>query len=119
MTCFGDVESQPKRWGQKSQARGRKETSRWKCIIFTTVNHRKKLCQEVSQGRYKVSCYLGTHCATLKIEKKELDQLWGLITLKIVTGDFPGGAVVKNLPANAGDAGSIPGPGRSHMPRSN
>ena len=34
-------------------------------------------------------------------------------------GDFPGGAVVKNLPANAGDMGSIPGPGRSHMPQSN
>ena len=30
--------------------------------------------------------------------------------------DFPGGAVVKNPPANAGDAGSIPGLGRSHMP---
>ena len=28
--------------------------------------------------------------------------------------DFPGGAVVKNPPANAGDMGSIPGPGRSH-----
>ena len=34
-------------------------------------------------------------------------------------GNFPGGAVVKNLPANAGDTGSIPGPGRSHMPRNN
>ena len=32
---------------------------------------------------------------------------------------FPGGAVDKNPPANAGDAGSIPGLGRSHMPRSN
>ena len=31
--------------------------------------------------------------------------------------DFPGGAVVKNLLANAGDTGSIPGPGRSHMPK--
>ena len=29
--------------------------------------------------------------------------------------DFPGGAVVKNLPANAGDMGSSPGLGRSHM----
>ena len=31
-------------------------------------------------------------------------------------GGFPGGSVVKNLPANAGDvgdAGSIPGSGRS------
>ena len=32
--------------------------------------------------------------------------------------DFPGGSVVKNLPANAGDMGSIPGPGRPHTPRS-
>ena len=29
---------------------------------------------------------------------------------------FPGGIVVKNLPANAGDTGSSPGLGRSHMP---
>ena len=29
--------------------------------------------------------------------------------------DFPGGSVVKNPPANAGDMGSIPGPGRFHM----
>ena len=32
---------------------------------------------------------------------------------------FPGGTVVKNPPANAGDRGSIPGPGRSHVPWSN
>ena len=38
--------------------------------------------------------------------------------LKRVQG-FPGGAVVENLPANAGDTGSSPGLGRSHMPRSN
>ena len=28
---------------------------------------------------------------------------------------FPGGAVVETLPANAGDTGSNPGLGRSHM----
>ena len=28
---------------------------------------------------------------------------------------FPGGSVVKNLLANAGDTGSIPGPGGSHV----
>ena len=33
--------------------------------------------------------------------------------------DFPDGAVVKNPPANAGDTGSSPGPGRPHMPWSN
>ena len=32
---------------------------------------------------------------------------------------FPGGAVVENPPANAGDTGSSPGLGRSHMLRSN
>ena len=31
---------------------------------------------------------------------------------------FPGGAVIENLPANAGDVGSNPGLGRSHMPQS-
>ena len=34
------------------------------------------------------------------------------------TRGFPGGAVVENPPANAGDTGSSPGLGRSHMPRS-
>ena len=36
-----------------------------------------------------------------------------------VVWDVPGGAVVKNPPANAGDTGSSPDPGRSLMPQSN
>ena len=39
--------------------------------------------------------------------------------LRIRLPGFPGGAVVKNPPANAGDTGSSPGLGSSHMPRSN
>ena len=39
--------------------------------------------------------------------------------LKTSIVGFPGGAVVETLPANAGDTGSSPGLGRSHMPRSN
>ena len=31
------------------------------------------------------------------------------------TSDFPGGLVAENPPADAGDTGLIPGPGRSHM----
>ena len=31
---------------------------------------------------------------------------------------FPGGAVAESPPADAGDMGLCPGPGRSHMPRS-
>ena len=33
--------------------------------------------------------------------------------------DFPGGTVDKDMPANAGHMGSIPGPGKSHMLPSN
>ena len=43
--------------------------------------------------------------------------IWELI--KIHAQGFPGDAVVKNPPANAGDTSSSPGQGRCHMPRSN
>ena len=33
--------------------------------------------------------------------------------------DFPGDEVDNNLPANVGDTGSIPGPGRFNMLQSN
>ena len=46
-------------------------------------------------------------------------RLLNMKMARMKTLDFPGGTVVKNLPANAGDIGSSPGPGRSHMPRSN
>ena len=36
---------------------------------------------------------------------------------KASVSDFSGGPVVKNPPANAGVMGSIPGPGRLHMPQ--
>ena len=39
-------------------------------------------------------------------------------TINSVVSGFPGGAVVESLPANAGDTGSSPGLGGSHMPRS-
>ena len=39
--------------------------------------------------------------------------------IKVLLWAFPGGSVLKNPPANAGDTGSSPGPGRFHMPRSN
>ena len=41
------------------------------------------------------------------------------LALEMLCSGFPGGAVVKNPPANAGDTGSSSGPGRSHMPWSN
>ena len=46
--------------------------------------------------------------------------LFANILLRIFASrGFPGGAVVKNPPANAVETGSSPGPGRSHMLWSN
>ena len=61
--------------------------------LFTTI-HKNKLKMD-----YRPKCKTGYY--------------------KTLRGGFPGGAVVENLPANAGDMGSSPGLGRSHMPRSN
>ena len=55
---------------------------------------------------------LFSHCCWYNIET----DLKGIRSRE---GGFPGGAVVKNPRANAGDTGSSPGPGRSHMPQSN
>ena len=53
-----------------------------------------------------------SRCSTLSIireMKTETTMRW----------DFPGGSVVKNPPANAGNMGLSPGLGRSHVPQSN
>ena len=44
------------------------------------------------------------------MEKRKIEK-----NQKTKFGDFPGGHVVKNLPINAEDTGSIPSPERSHM----
>ena len=44
--------------------------------------------------------------------------IWVRSKIEVLTQKFPGGSMVKNSPANAGDMGSIPGPGRSCMPQS-
>ena len=61
-------------------------------------------------------CDAGKDCGC-EIVNMKLVLLGNLF--KIIDRGFPGGAVVENLPANAGDIGSSPGLGRSHMPRSN
>ena len=46
----------------------------------------------------------------------------GKVKKKMMSGllvSLAGGSVVKNLPANAGDRSSIPGPGRAHTLQSN
>ena len=64
-------------------------------------------------------------CVLIPLEPGHLKMVDGkfyvrrILTQLTKRQDFPGGAVVKNPPANAGDTGSIPDPGRSHVPWSN
>ena len=44
----------------------------------------------------------------VNIETSLVNNVWGTKDM-----GFPDGTVVKNLPANAGDVGSVPGQGRS------
>ena len=94
-----------------------------KTISFTIVSKRINLTKEVQ------NVYSGKLQTTLlkEIQEdlnkwKDIPQSWterfNIVKIIILPG-FPGGAVVKNPPANAGDTGSSPGLGRSHMPRSN
>ena len=52
----------------------------------------------------------------------QLKLVWDISVSQYVSkkqdAGFPGGAVVGNLPADAGDTGSGPGLGGSHVPRS-
>ena len=62
--------------------------------------------------------FLGFHTSVLILALSTDHDIW-LSWFKLLSEGFPGGAVVKNLPANAGDTGSSPGPGWSHMLQSN
>ena len=67
---------------------------------------------QVPTASYKPTC---PKLGTFRLLKAALDSA----ALRIKLKGFPGGAVVESLPANAGDTGSSPGLGRSHVPRSN
>ena len=43
------------------------------------------------------------------------DVYWNIKIVRDQKLDFPGGPVVRNLPASAGKMGSTPGPGRFHV----
>ena len=59
------------------------------------------------------------HSSTIHNSQDIETTLWWMDKEDVVQ-DFPGGLVVKNLPANAGDMGSIPSPREDpNMPRSN
>ena len=76
-----------------------------------------KVCLEGDTATPRFCSLLNQPTVTkLILWARERSRLWECIREQ---NGFPGGAVVKNAPANAGDTGSSPGLGRSHMPRSN
>ena len=77
----------------------KKEDHLRKSIIAFYLSHRDN-----SLFSLKKKCIEHLECARLCVEVN-----------KVIFLGFPGGSVVKNLPASAGDTGSIPGVGRSHM----
>ena len=87
------------------------------------------LCQLLlNTWKISITAPLSTVCSSSQVKGKYLRfwyvmQTWPACLshayVKEQEQGFPGGAVVENLPANAGDTGSCPGLGGSHMPRSN
>ena len=75
----------------------------------------KKINQTYHINRTKEKSYI---FISINAEKA-FDKNQHHLMTKTRNRGFPGGAVVENLPANAGDTGSSPGLGRSHIPRSN
>ena len=65
-------------------------------------------------SRY-ISPWGGRACNTHWVQRMDLRGLTRGWTDCPITVDFPSSPVVKNLPANAGDTGLIPGPGRFHV----
>ena len=80
--------------------------------IVYSCKHLRCIISFNSHNKLKSKLYILhlTHC---------LRKSRAAVCLKAQFVGFPGGAVVKNRPANAGDTGSSPGLGRSHMLRSN
>ena len=129
-------------WGPSQQPRRHRNlpTTRWVCLqaalqpllslevtasrLMTWLQHQEKLkpqapspatpgCAVINGGCLKPKCWGYSSSSTYDgVTSWETHQ-------KLKISGFPRGTVVKNLPANAGDTGLSPGPGRSHVPRSN
>ena len=92
-------------WGWVPAGRGHEETPR-ALVMFYILIWVGRFIIDKAKHRF---LYVRLKCGYQWITKAKF----------IVFMGFPGGPVVKNPPANAGDTGSTPGLGRSHIPRAN
>ena len=79
------------------------------CTLIYLLSFHFLLCSNSLVFVYVCVCVLMTKDMAVKL--KHLQYSFNRVHWKI--WGFPGGSVVKNLPANAGDQGLIPGSGRS------
>ena len=95
-----------------------------RCLFSKQTSHLLFYCSG-NNSQAVVECYKGRDT---RIKGKKNDAICGRLgpwrnrrqdLIRNTREGFPGGAVVKNPPASAGDTGSSPGLGRSHMPWSN
>ena len=77
-------------------------SSLWLCLLSTVFKVSRNLLSDFILFPITTTPHVKHHSSA-----------W--VLYRIVGGDFPGDPAVKNLPANAGNMGSIPGPERFHM----
>ena len=92
-------------------------------MLKSKKKKKKKKKSEIKGGHLSGTLYHVPESADstlLQMTVPKLIQVLNATPIKILAAlDFPGGLVVKNLPANARNTGSIPDQERSHMPRGN
>ena len=80
------------------------------CVFFLLISVFSSLSQLSESLHLPLEYENGSHFSLILREKYSSQE---------EPSGFPGGSVVKNPPANAGNTGSSPDLGSSHMPRSN
>ncbi|XP_066867650.1 uncharacterized protein C6orf163 homolog, partial [Kogia breviceps] len=81
-----------------------------KAGVTVMKDQKKSVSQLIKEKEHEMDVY---YCMAQRQKQEEVQE-----ALQEAEKGFPGGAMVESPPADAGDTGSCPGPGRSHMPRS-
>ena len=76
------------------------------CLTVEPILH---ACQDLAQVGFPSVTFLRLY----NLKSFQFSQGNEMRNARVIDWGFPGGSGVKNLPVNAGDAGSIPGLGRS------
>ena len=104
-----------KDWGHKEKHATEDDTVRWHHQLN---GHESEQTPGDGEGQGSLACCSPWGCkesdtTTTPLHSSSSKRFFRRIGIV----DFPGGTVDKNPPSNAGDTGSIPDPGKSHIPQ--